>query len=179
MVINLLRKIIIFMMIWCGLWLQGCAYVLTKGFTYRNTYKLEPGKLQTKGYYYWESEYHKLVSAYIFFNNGYLYHGSYPSHEYIQKNKFDSLRMKEDKISWGCYRIEKDTIKIQGLDVKGNELVARWFVSNWYGIIRDSSRIDFGAKTGVNNKYLFYNMEIEPDSTNWLMGLKKLGKHRL
>ena len=163
----------------CICYLHGCVVTKTKNLTYKDTYKLQSDIIQTDGYYYKVDTTDGIISAFIFFKNGYLYHGYFRSHEEIKK-LFYRTDLKENKYSWGVYRIDGDIIKTQFFSpARGNELQGIWEVIEEHGKIENKNNIVFyksfllGKERLYNIKYEFYKMNVTPDSTNWLMEIKK------
>lgn len=152
--------------------LSACVTVKTKDLTFRNTYKLNSDIIQTDGYYSRAAaSITGLISAYIFFKNGNLYQGYFNSDSEIEE-LFYRKDLKENKSSWGVYRIDGDTIKMQYFTPRGNELVALWDVLEEYGLIKDSGDINFYKSVlfkksrCLDENYNFHKMGIEPDSAN-------------
>lgn len=168
-----LKLYLIFIVI-CIYYLEGCVITKTKDLTYKDVYKLESDIIQTDGYYFHHDEQYKLLSAFIFFKNGYLYQGDFRSHDEIKK-LFFRKDLKDNKYSWGVYRIDGDTIKVQFFTPRGNELQAIWDVIEEHGKIEDNNNIVFYKSVLLkkqyqyNIRYQFYKTNVTPDSTNWLM----------
>ncbi len=156
-------------------YLQGCVITKTKDLTYKDIYKLQSDIIQTDGYYFHVDEKYKLLSAFTFFKNGYLYQGDFRSHDEIKK-LFFRKDLKDNKYSWGVYKIDRDTIKVQFFTpARGNELIGIWDVIEEHGKIESKSSIVFYKSFLLGKEYLykiryqFYKMNVTPDSTNWLM----------
>lgn len=163
----------------CICYLQGCVITKRKDLTYKDNYKLLSDIIQTDGYYFHVDEKYKLLSAFIFFKNGYLYQGDFRSHDEIKK-LFFRKDLKDNKYSWGVYRIDRDTIKVQFFTpARGNELIGIWDVIEELGKIENSNNILFYKSFLLKKEYLFshlyqfYKMNVTLDSTNWLMKIKK------
>ena len=153
----------------------NCTTVKHKSLTYKNTYSLREGLIRTDGYFY-ESNQRDLIEIYVFFPDGYLYQGFFRSHAEIQ-SRLQKKNVDQDKIGWGVYRIDGDTIKLQYFTPLGNELQAVWEVIEEQGRVVNSEKIQL-YKSQVRNSvyifsrtYSFVRQDTMPSSKNWLMNL--------
>jgi hypothetical protein len=152
-----------------------CVTVKNKEITFSGAYSLKTNIIRTDGYYYKEDPAYNLVTIFVFFENGYLFQGSYDSHEKVQELVYGAS-LKDRKYSWGAYKIDSDTIKVQFFSpARGNELKAVWDVLEMHGNIRDAEHLSFyrswlqGKVRQFQSNYQFHPMDKRLDGTNWLM----------
>jgi hypothetical protein len=154
--------------------ISGCTVIKYKLLTYRGSYVLKDRIIRTDGYYFQTSG-SGYIEAYMFFPDGYVYQGSYNSHEqfreYLQK-------INEQKYGWGVYRIDNDTIKLQHFEARGSELQVVWEVIEIHGIVMHSEKLRlFQSQLSqkvyhFDETYSFMKLDTIPSNRNWLMDVR-------
>lgn len=188
-----MKKVLFSLLIFLILLLQGCIFYQYKNLSlYQKTF--DKGTLKTSGYYieYYKSPYYKEVQANfvsLYDDGSFLNYGSYDQNgdrfKKLQKKWFYNL---VDISSWGCYVIERDSIKIQKFWLSNpGSFIPIWKVCTEVGVVLNDStfRLDkvvyHDRIHKINETYHFRPcLDCKPDSSKSIINvhLKRLGKRK-
>jgi hypothetical protein len=146
----------------------------SKGLTYRNKLVFS-NQIKMDGYFY--SQIDNVLTREYFFEDGY-YGGR--SSQVSLKAVCDTIIVREIPYAWGCYVIEKDTLKLQYI-VAYRSIFHKFKVEELWAKIEDGGstlryfqKKDIKGKISVMDKvYKFHPCTNKPTSYNILMKQKK------
>jgi len=187
--ISLKVVVCIFSMLLLG---GSCLIIQRKKFSYYHDRPKMDRMIRIGGYYYTLlNDYDKpYVKPIFLYQDGYAFLS--PIFEGMMPTEIDSaMRSGYERKwgnfieSWGLYRINGDTIKIQDPVFSSAPPFVGWYdVIEWHGkITSDTSFRIFGVKEDGRFKkqditYKFQAFQPKPDSINWMMFDKKMNKKK-